>query len=116
MIKKEIAVKDCLGQDVSIGDILMLSFSYTNRSLEPGLLIGFAPLCKIAGSNYVELSVLMKDLDLRKITEHKLSILANDDVSEAWIESGIKVSNPEFFIHDERISKLLSERLNHIAK
>jgi hypothetical protein len=115
-MKNTLKVKDSLGQDVSIRDILMLSFSYTNRSLEPALLIGFAPLCKIAGSNYVELSILMEDLDLRKITEHKLSILASEDNSEAWIESGIKINNPEFFIHDERISKLLSERPDIIAK
>jgi hypothetical protein len=118
MIKKEIAVKDCLGQDVSIGDILMLSFSYTRKGLEPALLIGVESSSRIIGENYLELSLMIKDLDLQKIIEHKLGIapISNDDVSEAWIESGIKVSNPEFFIHDERISKLLSERLNHIAK
>ena len=109
-------IKDCLGQDVSIGDILMLSFSYTNRSLGPALLIGIKPLCKIGGANFIELSILLEDLDSRKIIDHKLSIVANDDNSEAWIEQGILVNNPEFFIHDERISKLLSERINYIAK
>jgi len=116
MKKENCLIKDCLGQDVSVGDILMLAFSYTRRNLEPALLTGIAPLCRIGGADFIELSLLIEDLDTKKITDHKLSVVAINDDLEAWIEPGIKINNPEFFIHDERISRLLSERPRFISR
>jgi hypothetical protein len=108
-------IKDCLGQEVSIGDILMLSFSYINKSLEPALLTKVGKPTRISGADFTQISFLIKDPDTLKIGKH-LENVFTDDNAEAWIESGIKISNPEFFIHDNRISMLLSERPKIICK
>ena len=108
-------IKDALGQEVGIGDILMLSFSYTNKSLEPALLTKVGKPTRISGADFIQISFLIKDPDTLKIGKHLENFFA-DDNAEAWIESGIKISNPEFFIHDDRISKLIAERLSIIGK
>jgi hypothetical protein len=108
-------IKDALGQEVSIGDILMLSFSYTNRSLEPALLTKVGKPTRIGGADFIQIKFLIKDPDTLKIVEHIENTFTNDN-SEAWIESGVKINNPEFFIHDDRISKLIAERLGIIGK
>lgn len=108
-------IKDTLGQEVSIGDILMLSFSYTNRCLEPALLIKVVNPTRIGGADFIQIKFLIKDTDTLKIVEHIENTFTNDN-SEAWIESGVRINNPEFFIHDDRISKLIAERLGIIGK
>ena len=110
-----IIIKDALGQEAGIGDILMLSFAYTNKSLEPALLIKVNKPNRIGGSTFIQILFLIKDPDTLKIKEHIENIFT-DDNSEAWIESGMKIDNPEFFIHDNRISMLLAERPAIIAK
>jgi len=102
-------IKDALGQEVGIGDILMLSFAYTNKSLEPALLTNVGKPTRIGGADFIQIKFLIKDPDTLKIGEHIENIFT-DDNSEVWIESGMKIDNPEFFIHDNRISMLLSER------
>jgi hypothetical protein len=108
-------IKDALGQEVGIGDILMLSFSYTNKSLEPALLTKVGRLIRIGGADFIQINFLIKDPDTLKMSEHLENVIA-DDNAEAWIESGIKINNPEFLIHDDRISKLIAERLSIIGK
>lgn len=108
-------IKDALGQEVSIGDILMLSFAYTNKNLEPSLLTKVSKSTRIGGADFIQIKFLIKDPDTLKIVEHIENIFTNDN-SEAWIESGVKINNPEFFIHDDRISRLIAERLGIIGK
>lgn len=102
-------IKDALGQEVGIGDILMLSFAYTNKSLEPALLLKVGKPTRIGGADFIQIKFLTKDSNTLKIGEHIENIFT-DDNSEAWIESGMKIDNPEFFIHDSRISMILAER------
>ena len=108
-------IKDALGQEVGIGDILMLSFAYTNKSLEPALLLKVGKPTRIGGADFIQIKFLIKDSNTLKIREHIENIFTNDN-SEAWIESGMKIDNPEFFIHDSRISMILAERPAVMAK
>jgi hypothetical protein len=108
-------IKDTLGQEVGIGDILMLSFSYINRSLEPALLTKVGTPTRVGGADFIQISFLIKDPDTLKIGEHLESVFTELN-SEVWINSGVKISNPEFFIHDDRISNLIAERLGIIGK
>ena len=108
-------IKDALGQEVGVGDILMLSFSYTSRHLEPALLINIGKGNRIGGADFYQIKFLIKDPDTLKISEYTENIFAENSL-EAWIESGIRINNPEFFIHDDRVSKLIAERLGIIGK
>ena len=104
-----------MGQEVGIGDILMISFSYTSKSLEPALLTKIGRPTRVGGADFIQINFLIKDPDTLKMGEH-LEMVFTELSSEAWIDSGIKISNPEFFIHDDRISKLIAERLVIIGK
>ena len=106
-------IKDSLGQEIGVGDILMLSFSYTNRCLEPALLIKVSKTTRISNADFVQVTFLFEDSDPIKISEHVENTFTRDN-SEVWIETGIKIHNPEFFLSDKRISKLMSERPAYI--
>ena len=91
----------------------MLSFSYTNRCLEPALLVKIGRSTRLNGANFMQIKFLVADIDTIKISEHVENTFAEHN-SEFLIETGIKVQNPEFFLSDKRISKLMAERPKYL--
>jgi hypothetical protein len=103
-------ILDSLSQEISIGDIIMLALldKDMNRNLEPAMLKSFYHHQR-PDSKLTCIKLLINNREKKSIIEfdqHEIS----EKESDVKFNSVIKILNPEFFLHDEKISILLSQR------
>lgn len=103
-------ILDSLSQEISVGDILMLALSHKNmsRHLEPVMLKSLNHYQR-PNSNLTCIRLLMKDKEKNSFLEIDQHEVSEKD-TDVKFNSVIKILNPEFFLHDKRISILLSQR------
>jgi hypothetical protein len=107
----KLIIEDSLHQELSTGDILMLALFVEDigRVLEPAMLIKTLHYNRVDDKVLTSIIFLIKDFKTQTLMEYR-----ENEVSHAGesvrIQYGIKIINPEFFLHDNRVSILLSQR------
>lgn len=103
-------ILDCLNQEIIIGDILMITLSNKgmSRILEPVVVKSFFHDHRPNSKN-TTISLLIKNREKNSLIEFN-QCQTSEKNSDVKIECVIKILNPEFFLHDERVSLLLSQR------
>lgn len=88
--------------------MITLSNKGMSRILEPVIVKSFFHTHR-PDSKTTAISLLMKNREKNSFMEFNQYEISEKD-SDIKIECVIKILNPEFFLHDERISLLLSQR------